>query len=423
MNSLPIAALAFALAATSALAQTATPPQKPAKPSAAIKTLPAQKSASAKKSVPAQQPAPTSQAAPDPHAPTTAPAPPPQDNMVAATAPTLPALKVFQFPADRIPRIDGSDDDWKMVPESYAITLADMHDDEHIHASPDPKDLDVHVKVGWVKGLNRLYFLYEAYKNYWDFADPGLHNDTFELVVDGDRSGGPLIPRFRNNPDQDPWDAHFSMDGVQAQNYHIFTPAEGKDWAMEWGCQPWIKQLPYANHAQSYKFRPGQSGKYILEFYITPFDYASCEGPQRAVESLLTENKLIGLSWAVINYEGNPNGKNNGFWDLAPEHKMYGISTYLRTFRLMPLEPSFRKQIDAQWSFKVLDMSRRLVAFQDESEGKVTSWKWDFGDNTDSSDQSPIHQYKDAGKYVVVLTVTGPGGTSRLSKVWDVIVR
>ena len=34
--------------------------------------------------------------------------------------------------------------------------------------------------MGWVKGLNRLYFLYEAYDNYWDFADPGLHNDTLK---------------------------------------------------------------------------------------------------------------------------------------------------------------------------------------------------------------------------------------------------
>ena len=365
-----------------------------------------------------QAPAPAAAAAP-------AAAPPaaPADQMTPATAPTLPILKVFQFPADKIPRIDGKDDDWAIVPDSYTITLADMHDDEKKHAAPDPKDLDIHVKVGWVKGLNRLYFLYEAYKNYWDFADPGLHNDTFEVVVDGDRSGGPLIPRFRNNADQDEWDAHFSMHGVQAQNYHIMTPYEGKDWAMAWGCQPWDKELPYANHAQSYNFRPGQSGHYILEFYITPFDYASCDGPDRAVESKLTENKLIGLSWAVINYEGTPDGKNNGFWNLSPEHTMYGNSTYLRTFRLMPLEPQFRKPIDAKWSFKVIDMNRRLVAFQDESEGQITSWKWDFGDGTDSSDQFPIHQYAKAGEYVVVLYVEGPAGKSRLSKIWDVTLR
>jgi hypothetical protein len=351
-------------------------------------------------------------------------APPPADNMGAATAPALPVFKVFQFPADQIPRIDGKDDDWAIVPDSYAITLADMHDDEHKHAKPDPKDLDIKVKVGWVKGLNRLYFLYEAYDNYWDFADPGLHNDTFEVVVDGDRSGGPLIPRFRNNADQDEWDAHFSMHGVQAQNYHIMTPAEGKDWAMAWGCQPWDKELPWANHAQNYSFRPGQSGHYTLEFYITPFDYASCNGPDESVESKLTEDKLIGLSWAVIDYDdGDPKGKNNGFWNLSPEHTMYGNSTYLREFRLMPLEPQFRKPIEAKWSFKVIDMKRRLVSFEDESEGQITSWRWDFGDGTDSSDQFPIHQYQKAGEYVVVLYVEGPAGKSRLSKIWDVTVR
>ena len=336
--------------------------------------------------------------------------------------PPAQIFKVFQFPADKIPRIDGDPSDWSIVPDSYTITLAQMHDDEHKHATPDPKDLDIHVKVGWVKGLNRLYFLYEAYDNYWDFADPGLHNDTFEIVVDGDHSGGPLVPRFRENAaTTDDWDAHFSMHGVQAQNYHIMTPAEGKDWAMAWGCQPWDKALPYANHAQHYTFKPGESGHYVLEFYITPFDYAGCEGPPRVVESKLYENKLIGLSWAVIDYDGD--AKNNGFWNLGTEHTMYGNATLLREFRLMPLEPELQKPIEAKWSFKVLDMDRRLVAFQDESVGKITSWRWDFGDGATSTEQHPLHTYKQAGQYVVALYIEGPAGKSRMSKVWDVTVR
>lgn len=53
----------------------------------------------------------------------------------------------------------------------------------------DPTDLDVTVKVGWVKGLNQLYFLYEATDNYWDFFHDDLHNDIFEVVIDADRSG------------------------------------------------------------------------------------------------------------------------------------------------------------------------------------------------------------------------------------------
>ena len=40
-------------------------------------------------------------------------------------------------------------------------------------------------------------------------------------------------------------------------------------------------------------------------------------------------------------------------------------------------------------------MDRRLVAFKDNSAGDITSWKWDFGDGTASTEQNPIHQYKD----------------------------
>ena len=154
------------------------------------------------------------------------------------------------------------------------------------------------VKVGWVKGQNQLYFLYEASDNYWDFARPDLHNDIFEVVVDGDLSGGPLIRQMHPIEKlRDKLDTHFLFHGVHAQNYHIFTPAEGKDWAMVWGCQPWIKDLPYANAACKYNFKPGESGKLVLEFFVTPFDYAPPDR-SRAVPSKLDEDKVIGMSWA-----------------------------------------------------------------------------------------------------------------------------
>jgi len=344
-------------------------------------------------------------------------------------------FKVFQFPPDKIPRIDGKTDDWDIVPKDYVIGIDQLVDDNGKHAKPEPKNLDVRVRVGWVKGLNRLYFLYEAYDDYWDFSRPDLHNDTFEVVVDGDASGGPLIdhghpdvwkseavgPEMsifdkRLNPAEDHWSFH----GVHAQNYHIFTPAKDKDWCMAWSSATWIKELPYANAAYSYNFNPGESGKLILEFWITPFDYAGPEGPQRAVESVLFENKIIGLCWAIIDYDDVKATGNNGFWNLSRKHTMYGNASQLCAFKLMPLEPQFRKAIEAQWSFKVVDMDRRLVAFKDLSEGKITSWKWDFGDGETSTEQNPIHQYKRAGNIVTVLDVEGPAGKSRRAKVWDV---
>ena len=72
-------------------------------------------------------------------------------------------FKIFQFPADQIPRVDGKTDDWAMVPESYVVGMNELMDTEQGHGrNHDTKNLDVRVKVGWVKGLNRVYFLYEV---------------------------------------------------------------------------------------------------------------------------------------------------------------------------------------------------------------------------------------------------------------------
>ena len=351
--------------------------------------------------------------------------------LLAVFAPRLIALerpeimfKIFQFPADKIPRIDGDASDWTLVPESYVVGSDQLADDSSRKRPLDPKNLSVRVKVGWVKGLNRLYFLYEADDDYWDFSRPDLHNDTFEIAVDGDASGGPFIDRFHPNKEAIGADeAWFSFHGVHAQNYHIFTPHVGKDWCMAWGAPSWIKELPWANAAQKFNFKPGESGHYTLEFWITPFDYAGAEGPVRAVESVLRENKIIGLAWAVIDYDDVNAKGSSGFWNLSRKHTFYGQASELCAFKLMPLEPELAPKLDARWSFKIIDMGRRLVAFQDESVGKVTTWKWDFGDGSSSTDQYPQHTYEKAGQYIVVLNVEGPDSTSRRSKIWDVVLR
>lgn len=332
-------------------------------------------------------------------------------------------FKVFQFPPDRIPRIDGNVEDWEIVPAEYSIGINQLADTVGGRGTNyNRADLDVQVKVGWVRGINQLYFLYEASDDYWDFVKPDLHNDIFELVVDGDLSGGPLIkhmhPHFKT-----PEDAHTLFHGVHAQNYHIFTPAEGKDWTMVWGAQPWIKDLPYANAAYQYNFKHGQSGKLILEFWITPFDYAPSDGPARAVISQLRENQLIGMSWSILDYDDENSKQFKGFWNLSHKTTMYGNASDLCAFRLMPLIPSLRKPVEANWDFQIVDASRRVVAFRDRSSANVTGWHWDFGDGESATDQHPVHVYKSGGEFVVTLVVDSPAGKQRRSKVWDVVLK
>jgi hypothetical protein len=244
--------------------------------------------------------------------------------------------------------------------------------------------------------------------------------------VDGERGGGPFIGEQQDEKDvRDPNELYYDFQNHRAQNYHIFTPAEGKDWCMVWGPQQWLKDLPSSNAACNYNFKPGESGKLTLEFWITPYAYASPEGREHSVESQLTEGKVIGLSYSILDY-GDVNAKQQqfkAFWNLSRHHTSYGNASQMVAFKLMPLEEKFKKPIDANWAYKVVDMDRRLVAFSDQSVGKVNTWKWDFGDGATSSEQNPIHTYGKGGRFTVILYIDGPAGQSRRSKVWGVVLK
>ncbi len=340
-------------------------------------------------------------------------------------------FKIFQFPKDAMPRIDGKTDDWEMVPPEYTYDthwLKDTEDGQQI----DTSDLAVRVTVGWVKDLNRLYFLYEAYDDYWDFGrynPAGYLNDIFEVVVDADLSGGPLIYNPVYPSDDMKWDGktkayldnHFTFSGVHAQNYHIFTPPVNQAEVLVWGCQPWIASFPHANFAYDYDFAPGESGHLVLEFWITPFDYGPYEGAEYAVVSRLEENQLIGLSWSVLDFDG---GARKGHFNLSHDVRMVKDASYLCAFRLMPLEPKFRPVLQADWIFSVVDMPDGRVAFRDLSVGEITRWHWDFGDGQTSDKQHPVHRYAEKGVHrVVTLEVVGPKGSSKRSRYWEVMLR
>jgi hypothetical protein len=341
-------------------------------------------------------------------------------------------FKIFQFPRDAMPRIDCDTSDWEMVPESYVYGTSLLNDTEDGHGTDiDRNDLDVKVTVGWVKGLNRLYFLYEAHDDYWDFGrfNPrGYLNDIFEIVVDGDMSGGEfifnelLVPdRTRDQSSPEYIESYTRYAGNHAQNYHIYTPPVNNAWVLVWGGQPWISEFPYSNVAYDYDFEHGESGKLVLEFWVTPYDHAPIEGPERAVESNLQENLQIGLSWSILDFDGD---KRDGHYNLAHNVMMVRHADYLPAFKLMPMEPSVQPELYAEWNYQVVNMERRVVAFTDESIGEITSWNWDFGDGTTSTEQHPIHTFSESQmRPVITLEVTGKGGTSKRTRYWEVLLK
>jgi PKD repeat protein len=57
-----------------------------------------------------------------------------------------------------------------------------------------------------------------------------------------------------------------------------------------------------------------------------------------------------------------------------------------------------------------------IVQFRDLSAGNPTSWSWEFGDGTGSSEQNPTHLYPYEGAYDVRLTVSNSYGTDSVFK-------
>lgn len=57
------------------------------------------------------------------------------------------------------------------------------------------------------------------------------------------------------------------------------------------------------------------------------------------------------------------------------------------------------------------------VNFVDRSTGSPTSWSWNFGDNTSSSQQNPIKVYQSPGTYTVTLVVRNAAGSTSTSQV------
>ena len=80
---------------------------------------------------------------------------------------------------------------------------------------------------------------------------------------------------------------------------------------------------------------------------------------------------------------------SNGYTSDSDTHLLCILEKPVAAFSLKPSE----------------GMAPLNVSFSDLSTGDVTSWKWDFGDGADSTEQSPFHEYALNGTYPVTLTV------------------
>lgn len=96
-------------------------------------------------------------------------------------------------------------------------------------------------------------------------------------------------------------------------------------------------------------------------------------------------------------------------------------STYSETvFIWLPPECEAHFTYQANYPDNFLEIS-----FQDNSQGAVDSWFWDFGMNETSTEQHPVHTFPEEGTYPVSLTITAGDCSSTITffiEVYDVCI-
>jgi PKD repeat protein len=72
---------------------------------------------------------------------------------------------------------------------------------------------------------------------------------------------------------------------------------------------------------------------------------------------------------------------------------------------------------DASFIYNAQGLTLNFIDQSQDLDGQVVSWAWDFGDNSQSSEQAPKHVYQTAGSYWVELLVTDNEGESASHRV------
>jgi len=336
--------------------------------------------------------------------------------------PTDPRVyRSFQFPDDRLPIIDGDLSDWEIVADEYVQTtyqLLNFHKgDTSLRRAYDPSGFDIRVRTGYNSSTNRIYVAAEYYDDFhnmdrvMDTHRQVGHDDIFELVVDGDRSGRDFV-RYKD----------LNLRNTHAQNYHVYFHEREGNHLWVWGEQLWLGEAPYGKAANVFEGVHGSSGLCVLEFWITPFNYAHVDGPHVSALTELAAGDTIGMSYAILDWdEDEKDGVH--FWALADTVQMYCNADFLADFVLAPMEEDLEKLPLVDFLSRAPHVDDpRAVQFANQSTGEVSDYLWDFGDGEQSTEKEPLHRYGAPGSYTVTLEARNQWGSYRKRKVDYVVL-
>jgi hypothetical protein len=126
------------------------------------------------------------------------------------------------------------------------------------------------------------------------------------------------------------------------------------------------------------------------------------------------------ILWYPYNDNSGPSGKE-GFLGIGRASGPHDGWNYAELIVMNVFDPC------AAWDYQTLlaDFTGTpttgtvplTVTFSDQSTGDISSYFWDFGDQSSSTEPNPIHSYTSSGTFSVTLTVSGPEGSDSKTKV------
>lgn len=96
-------------------------------------------------------------------------------------------------------------------------------------------------------------------------------------------------------------------------------------------------------------------------------------------------------------------------WEEFFNIETAGVGTMTTEFAAIPVTVDFEARVFS-------GPAGTTVYFDNDSFGSITSYLWDFGDGTTSTERHPMHTYNTTGFFDVSLTVQGTGGPVEVTK-------
>jgi len=239
---------------------------------------------------------------------------------------------IYEIATQDLPDLfDNSLQDWEDVLPGTSLTQDDfaplaVADGAGINTA----DLAYVVYMAWNSADQRIYFALQrvddVYVNTYEGGAPQnmwMH-DGFELMLDGDHSGGDY-----NGFSVDVYGADQAklLTGYQAQQYlGIPESPDGKILGNNTAASGWVSLPPWAD-GSGYSFGTAPTTS-ILETYWTPFDALDWHGPEYSTRSTLAANKVIGFQVSIMDWDYTDTDRRMTY------HAFHTLSGLANTWRM-----------------------------------------------------------------------------------------